>query len=220
SGPLQAEVMFRIIVLQPTTLQSVKPMRGKLKVGVLGMPLSGVRAQYFDAAGYLWNENHAGKPLINYRTELHAEFEYQPANDLEDFPVLLERRFAWAGNEGVSNPFREVTDTLKERGFTVDPALSNGGADRRQRWWATRVTDGREMVLDIEMERGERPNAILGTVGGDQRDRFAITDSPSRTFYTLTIRAYYPGPWDEVAQQMTWLEERLRQRLYLRRQRQ
>lgn len=213
-GPIEGKIAFRIAILQPTTLQDVSEMKGKLKIGVLGMPLSGVRAQYFDAAGYLQTENGAGKPLIQYRTELHAPFVYRIAEDIHHSPALLERRYTWGAGEGTLNPFPAVEEALRERGFVVDPAMSFGSADKKERWWVSRTTEGLPLILDVMLERNEQPLAMRSTMSSG--DRFALTDLPPRTIFTLTIRGYYNGPWEEVAEQMEWLEDRLRQRLHLR----
>lgn len=219
-GPVVAEANFRLVIRQPARLElGSQQLRGRLKVNVQGMALSGVQAAFFDAAGYRQAENHAGKPLLNYLTELYADFEYWLNKPTAEPPLLLERRYTWPATHGSLTPAREVETVLRERGFALDEGLGTSG-ESAWRWWGERRVEGLPLIVDARLEKIERPLTVMNPLLGDDTEPLRFGEEPARTFYDLTLHAYYRGPWADVAPHVEWLEERLHQRLHLRRERQ
>lgn len=215
SGLLRGHLGFRILIKQPAVLQGTREMKGMMKLMIQGIPLSGVRVQYFDAAGYPHNEDGNGKPLTEYRTDIFTNFTYRLADALREPPTLLERHYGWISSESSPNPFHEVQRILEERTFEIDPALSGGDATHR-RWWATRLTDGQPLILDVRMEQRTLPRFPYGSFLAEPKEARTLGESSQRSYCELTIVGYYRGRWDEAVRQIERIEERLRQRLHLR----
>lgn len=215
SGLLRAHLGFRILIKQPAVLQGTREMKGMMKLMVSGVPLSGVRAQFFDATGYPHNEDGSGKPLVEYRTDIFANFTYRLADALREPPTLLERHYGWISSESSPNPFHEVQRILEERTFEIDPTLSEAAGNHR-RWWATRLTDGQPLILDVRMEQRTLPRFPYGSFAADPKEARTLGESSQRSYCELTIVGYYRGRWEEAVGQIERIEERLRQRLHLR----
>jgi hypothetical protein len=187
---------------------------------VEGIALSGVRAQYFDAAGYLQNENDKGEPLIHYRTELHAHFVYEVETPYMGLPLLFERRYTWPAFESIPDPCEEVDRLLRDRGFTLDahPDRCYHEAGLGRRWWATRIMEGQELTLDVLIQQQERPLESIAPLVLEPARAAVVAAPPAHTVYDITLRGYYRGRWEEALNEVHWLEARLRQRVYLRRE--
>lgn len=194
-GQLDSEIAFRILIKQPSLLQSKRQLEGIFEVSIKGMPLSGVRMQYFDSLGYPQHQNQAKNPLISYRTDIVADFTYLLTDALTKPPLLLERYYTWRS----TTPFsvsREVEQVFEEGEFNINESLNQDDATHLRRW-ATRTIDGYTMILELQLEK--------------QKEEETTSD-----YYQLTMRSYYEGNWQAVAEQLEWLEKRLRQRLRMR----
>ncbi len=215
-GPVRAEVSFRIGIRRPATLQGKREFRGRARVDARGITLSRLRAQYFDAAGYVQSDNCEGNPLISYRSEIHIVWSCVLEESYHGVPLLLERHYTWPAVETVPEPFEEVEASLRERGFEMDAARSLRRAGVEQRWWATRTVDGQPLVLDVLIQQRTRPLHRVSPLVEEGVSPVIVADEMSPTVYDLTLRSYYRGRWEVALEQVQRLEDRLRERLHFR----
>ncbi|MGH2541321.1 MAG: hypothetical protein ACRDIB_00900, partial [Ardenticatenaceae bacterium] len=215
-GLIRGEVSFRIGIRHPANLQGKRYFKGRARIDVEGVTLSGLRAHFFDAAGHLQQETCDGQPLVHYRTELHTDFEFWLQEPYIGLPILLERRYTWPAVETISDPFEEVDRLLRERGFALDgqPGRCYRLDGLGQRWWATRNVEGQELTLDVLIRQRERSLEIAAP-SMQQNVRVA---QPAHTLFDVTVKGYYRGRWEEAMEEVRWLEQRLRQQMDLRRE--
>lgn len=193
-GQLDGAIAFRLLIKQPSLLHSKRQLGGTFQVSVKGMPLSGLRMQYFDSLGYPQHENQAKNPLISYRSDIFADFTYLLTDALTKPPLLLERYYTWRSTTPFSAS-RELQQILTEGEFNIDQTRNQDDPTHLRRW-ATRTIDGYPFILDLQLQKqNEEENSVS---------------------YELTLRSYYKGNWQAVAEQLEGLEKRLRQRLRIR----
>lgn len=194
-GQLDGAIAFRILIKQPSLLHSKRQLGGMFQVSVKGIPLSGVRMQYFDSLGHPQHDSLAKQPLIDYRSDIFADFTYLLTDALIKPPILLERYYTWRSTTPFSAT-RTLQQILEEGDFKIDEQLNQDDPTHLRRW-ATRTIDGYPFILELQLQK--------------QKEEETTSED-----YELTLRSYYKGNWQAVAEQLEWLEKRLRQRLRIR----
>ncbi len=213
-GPLRGRIEFRILVRDPIAFQHANDVKGVFKLTGHGISMSAMRVEFFNAAGYIETTASDGQPLVQYRSELYGNFALPLDNATHAAPVVLERRITWFSPESALPAYPTVRDLLLEENFSQISELQHD--PQNFHWVMTRPVDGKPLTLDIALKRHDSMQLVEMT---DTEFQGGRKPAALQQMYShdLTLSARYRGDWKHVQTVMRRIEQRLRDRLNLRR---
>jgi hypothetical protein len=212
-GLLRGAIEFRILVKEPVDFLRAEEVKGLFKVTGHGITMSAMRAEFFDAAGYVEARNDEGEPMVEYKSELYGNFTLPLEQATQAAPVALERRLTWFSPESAPDAFPVVRELLLDEGFA-----HLGQPDHepnRVQWTVSRDVDGKPLVVAVTLRRRESVQvvAISDTELESGRKPAALRQM---YYYDLTLSGRYRGEWARAQAIIGRVERRLRDRLHLR----
>jgi len=213
-GPLRGRIEFRILIKDPIAFQQASEVKGVFKLTGHGISMSAMRTEFFNAAGYIEPLAADGEALVQYRSELYGNFTLPFENATHAAPIALERRLTWVSPESAPPAYPTVRDLLVEENFTQAGELQHD--PQSYHWVMTRPVDGKPLTLDIALKRHDSMQLVelSDTEYQGGRKPAALQQMYS---HDLTLSARYRGDWARAQTVISRVEQRLRDRLHLRR---
>jgi hypothetical protein len=213
-GPLRGRIEFRVLIKDPIAFQHASEVKGVFKLTGHGISMSAMRAEFFNAAGYVEPLAADGEPLVQYRSELYGNFTLPLENASHAAPVALERHLTWFSPESAPEAFPTVRDLLAEENFTQLGDLQHD--PQSYHWLMTRPVDGKPLTLEISLKRHDSMQ-LVELSDTDYHAGRKPAALQQMYFHDLTLSARYRGDWARAQTVIGRVERRLRDRLNLRR---